>query len=137
MNPLVAPLGLLAAEASQLGYAFMDRLIAEAKSGRNKFDKSGECFCGVFYDDMLVGCGGINQDPYVDQDVGRLRHVYILSEFRAKGLGSALVKDLLQRSKPNFGIIRLRTSDSNADTFYQAIGFAPVDHESATHLIET
>ena len=136
LDPLAIQLDPLAAEAGAQGYAFMGRLIDEARSGRNSFDKSGECFCGIYLSSALIGCGGINQDPYTDQYVGRLRHVYILSEFRRKGVASTLVKDLLNRSKSSFGVIRLRTSDDQAGRFYEALGFNPIDHDSATHLIE-
>ena len=127
----------LATEARAQGYAFVDRLIDEARSGQNAFQKAGECFCGVFVDGTLVGCGGLNQDPYVGPTVGRIRHIFILAAYRRRGIAAALVRELLRRAKPAFATVRLRTPDKNASRFYEALGFERTDHETATHLIKT
>jgi len=136
INPGTPQLEKLAIEARNSGYTFVDRLIHEAKSGQNCFNNAGEIFCGVYYQGSLVGCGGINQDPYTDQEVGRLRHVYILARVRRNGLAKLLVDELLKRSTGAFPAIRLRTSNENADKFYEAIGFARTDVADATHIIE-
>ncbi|KIC43369.1 hypothetical protein RA27_00285 [Ruegeria sp. ANG-R] len=137
LRPSSSQLERLAIEAKEQGYAFVGRLINEAKSGTNNFDKTGECFLGVFIDEVLVGCGGVNVDPFTDQDIGRLRHIYVLKAYRRKGIASKLVKQLLNHSKTPFTSVRLRTPDQNANAFYEAIGFFRVSHEYATHTIET
>ena len=126
----------LADEARQQGYAFMDRLLEEARSGTNRFDDPGECFCGVSVNNQLVACGGINRDPYVRDQVGRLRHLYVLQSYRRNGIAVALVQNLLERSKPTFKLIRLRTPNEQAGRFYDALGFQRTTHETATHVIE-
>ena len=135
IDPSTAQLEELAVEARKLGHAFVDRLIQDARTGQNRFEKSGECFYGVFCDGMLVGCGGINQDPYTDQHVGRLRHIYVLANARREGLARMLVQELLNRSKVTFSTFRLRTSGEIADKFYDAMGFVRTDDENATHII--
>ena len=125
----------LAVEANAQGYEFVDRLLSEARSGVNRFDKDGELFCGAFLAGKLVACGGVNIDPYSDEYVGRLRHVYVLNEARRTGIATALVRYLLDTSRSSFTAIRLRTSDAHADRFYEAIGFSPTTHEKATHII--
>lgn len=125
----------LADEARAQGYFFIDRLLDEARCGKNLFENFGECFCGVFAGHLLVGCGGINKDPYVDQNIGRLRHVYVVEAYRRNGIAAALVRDLLERSKHAFDTVRLRASDDNANTFYDTLGFKRTDHETATHYI--
>lgn len=136
IDPRSPRLQVLAAEASEQGYAFIDRLIHEAASGETMFQNEGERFCGAFADGALVGCGGVNRDPYVDQWVGRLRHVYVLAAYRRLGIAAALVRDLLERSRSSFGSVRLRTADETAGRFYGALGFGSLDHDSATHFIE-
>lgn len=126
----------LAIEARAAGYKFVDRLIEDAHSGLNCFDKEGECFCGVFIDGALIGCGGVNRDPYTNRHVGRVRHVYILQNFRKNGVGKALVFELISRSKNIFKTFRLRTSDSKADAFYEAIGFARTNEPNASHIMK-
>lgn len=127
----------LSDEARQDGYFFMDRLAAEVRSGENGFQKPGECFLGAIADGMLIGCGGLNRDPYVTGVVGRLRHLYVLRAYRKKGIGAALVQQLLEHSKSSFEVVRLRTSDASAGLFYDALGFERVAHESATHRLFT
>ncbi len=51
----------LAALANQEGYAFIQRLIDEFQSGKNRFDQTGECLLLAYDGDKLVGCGGLNQ----------------------------------------------------------------------------
>ena len=139
INPIAPSCHLLnglAVEARQQRYQFMDRLLDEARSQTNVFQKEGECFCGAFADGLLVGCGGVNQDPYLDRKVGRLRHVYVLQAYRRSGIAATLVRDLLRRSESAFKIIRLRTSDESASKFYDTLGFMRTNHETATHVLE-
>ena len=137
VGPTDFRLGPLAAEARAEGYAFMDRLMSEARTGANCFDKVGEVFCGALYKGRLVGCGGVNIDPYADRVVGRLRHIYVLKEFRRMGVATGLVQTLLERSRLYFETIRLRTPDEGAGRFYEAIGFTRTAEEAATHFIQS
>lgn len=136
IEPSSEQLEKIAIEAREQGYAFIDRLIDEAKSGQNFFNQNGECFHGAFIDGTLVGCGGINCDPYTDQEVGRLRHVYVLKRYRRTGIARELVRHLLKQSNATFSVVRLRTSDQNADKFYEALGFSRTVEKDATHIIE-
>ncbi len=137
IKPHSALLRPLAVEARRDGYRFVDRLIEEALDGRNSFTGEGECFLGIFEDGELVGCGGVNKDPYVIQHVGRLRHVYVLSSARRKGLATELVRELLRRCEHSFSVFRLRTSDKNADAFYERFGFERSNDEDASHFLAT
>lgn len=136
IEPSSEQLEKIAIEAREQGYAFIDRLIDEAKSGQNSFNQNGESFHGAFFDGALVGCGGINCDPYTDQEVGRLRHVYVLKRYRRTGKARELVRHLLKQSNATFRVVRLRTSDQNADKFYEALGFSRTVEKDATHIIE-
>ena len=124
----------LAAEARAEGYEFVDRLVREARSGVNRFDQPGEIFCGAFAANGLVGCGGVNLDPYLTQRVGRLRHVFVSGAARRTGVATVLVEALVRRSRSNFSLIRLRTPDARANRFYEAIGFVPTTEDMATHI---
>ncbi len=84
LRPSSNKLERLAIEAKEQGYAFVSRLANEAKSGKNNFNKTGEWSLGVYLEEVWVGCGGINVDPFTDQDVGRLQHVYVLNAYRKK-----------------------------------------------------
>lgn len=135
IDPSTSHLNELAAEAKKHGYSFVERLIQEAKNGKNRFAKKGECFFGVYCGGALVACGGVNRDPYTDQYVGRLRHIYVLSSAMRSGVATLLVKNMLNQCKADFDTFRLRTSDENADKFYEAIGFRRTDEKYATHIL--
>ena len=125
----------LRAEAVVEGFRFVDRLVAEWQSGRNRFVRPGEMFLGAFRATELVAVGGLNRDPYADQDgIGRLRHLYVRRSARHSGAGSALVRQLLDRAEAAFHSVRLRTETQEAAAFYVGLGFRSVQDETATHI---
>src|SRR6266481_537833 len=104
-------LGTLRSEAIQQGFGFMDRLAADWASGANTFSRPGECRMGVFADRRLSAVGGLSVEPYGHRaDVGRLRHVYVCSDWRRRGIGRILVDRLLDEARQAFGEVRLRTA---------------------------
>ena len=123
-------------EAIQQGFGFMDRLAADWASGANTFSRPGECLLGVFADGRLIAVGGLNVDPYGRRaDVGRLRHVYVCSDWRRKGIGRILVDRLLDEARQAFGEVRLRTVTDRAASFYVRCGFGPVKEATASHAM--
>lgn len=135
VTPESAGFDTLLEEAGQQGFQFLDRLYTDWLDGTNRFDRPGEALLGVYEDGVLVGIGGINRDPYAQSDdVGRLRHVYVLRRARRRGVASILVERLLAGAQDHFLVIRLRTDTAEAARFYSAIGFIPVAEESATHV---
>ena len=133
--PDAAGLQRIAEKARAEGYSFVDRLLHEAQSGANRFDGAGECFLGLFMSGVLIGCGGLNRDPFVGGDTGRLRHIYVSPDHRRQGLARCLVAELLRRGRPTFSMIRLRVADEAGRAFYEALGFSSIDEPSATHEI--
>jgi GNAT superfamily N-acetyltransferase len=114
------------------GLAFTGRFVAEWKSGRNRFDRPGEVSLFAYLEGSLVGFGGLNRDPYQDRpSVGRVRHVYVEPAARGRGVGTALVRELVRRAAPAFATLRLATRE--AAPFYEQLGFARVSEHKATH----
>ena len=125
----------LRAEAVVEGFRFVDRLIFEWQSGCNRFLQRGEVFVGAFWEAELVAVGGLNRDPYADQDgIGRLRHLYVRRSARHTGAGSAIVRHLLDKAEGAFHSVRLRTETQEAADFYVGLGFQPVHDKTATHV---
>ena len=126
----------LQAEARAEGYDFLDRLLDDWQSGENRFDGPGEIFVGAFDKDVLVGVGGLNRDPFLDDPtVGRIRRVYIRAGWRNQGLGRALVTALVEHARQNFRSVRLRAENPPAGRLYERMGFLPIDDPSATHSL--
>ena len=125
----------LRAEASEEGFRFVDKLVAEWRSGTNRFSQPGEILLGVFQAANLVAIGGLNRDPYADQaGIGRLRHLYVTQPVRRSGVGAALVRQLLNYADGVFHSVRLRTKTPEAAEFYTSLGFHHVRNENATHV---
>lgn len=133
LGPAAEP---ICADAERQGIAFVRRLFEEWASGTNRFDRPGETILGAWHGDRLVGVGGLNRDPYAaDAEIGRLRHVYVLSSHRRLGIGALLVGRLLRAAAGHFRVVRLRAASAESAAFYRALGFAECGDPAATHLI--
>ncbi len=86
----------------------------------------------------IIGICGLNIDPYANsQSIGRVRHLYVMVEYRRRGIGRALVERVIDEARLNFNRLHLRTHSDVADKFYRAIGFTPYDgDEYCTHILE-
>ena len=123
--------------ASAEGFRFIERCVRDWTLGYNRFDGAGETLLGAFADEALVGLCGLSRDPYAaNAKTGRLRHLYVVREYRRRGLGSDLTVKVLDGASETFDVVRLRTDTSSGVAFYEQLGFAQVQEEDATHLIE-
>lgn len=123
-------------DAQADGVRFIDRLIADWRSGVNRFDRRGECLLLARSGGTAVGCIGLNADPYAaDEATARLRHLYVLSRYRRCGVGRALVGAALHRAAGRYAIVRLRTDDAGAARFYVSLGFEATSEDDATHVL--
>jgi GNAT superfamily N-acetyltransferase len=116
------------------GFGFITRFADDCANGSVQLDAPGEYFYGDFDNDDLVALGGVTPDPYVhDASVGRVRHVFVRPEFRARGVGRALVDTLEARAQNRYARLRLRTDTAAAARFYERLGYHVVSNVSATH----
>lgn len=126
----------LQTDAHAEGYNFIDRLVNEWSSGKNRFNKQGEVLRGCIDQGILVGVGGLNRDPFANAaDVGRIRRVYVRPAWRNKGLGRALAASLVDDARKHFRCARLRAATPMAAKLYESIGFSPVTDPNATHMM--
>lgn len=131
---LPADLTELIAESRKEGFDFLARLVRDWDSGQNRFDSEGEALFLARFNGRLVGLCGLNRDPYLNDDqVARLRHLYVRRDSRRKGVGSKLVIRTLELAKQHFQRVRLRTETAFA--FYESAGFYETNEEDATHAI--
>src|ERR1700735_3318172 len=90
----------LRAEARAEGYNFIDTLLEEWSTNRNRFDQPGEILLGVIERDNLIAVGGLNRDPFLaDPTTGRIRRVYVRAAWRNHGSGCSLVTTLLDHAR--------------------------------------
>jgi N-acetylglutamate synthase-like GNAT family acetyltransferase len=130
---LPAALAPLEREASAEGFGMLTRLRTEWEYGINRFDREGEILLAIFRADGVLGIGGLNRDPYVDDPrVGRLRHLYVTKSERRAGIGKILVERILGHSTAHFDSVRLWTD--RAGSFYERLGFERVNAPKVTHV---
>jgi len=122
-------------EASeQEGFKFLTRLKNDWISGANRFDKINEQLYQVKQGVQIIAIGGINNNPYQEVgEVGRIRRVYVLPEYRRKGIGRKLTLHLLDTFMDKYEKITLRTDTEEASKFYESIGFKNVKSKNHTH----
>jgi GNAT superfamily N-acetyltransferase len=114
----------LVVESEQAGWRFVRRLSDEWAAGANRFDQPGEALFAARVGERLVGVCGLNIDPYAaDRWVGRVRHLYVLAEFRRLGVGRRLVEAVVASAQGRFASLRLRTESAEAAAFFERLGF--------------
>ncbi|WP_246871802.1 GNAT family N-acetyltransferase, partial [Pantoea ananatis] len=71
------------------GLNMLRRLEENWLSGYNRFDRPGEKLIGAYVDRLIIGVCGLNVDPFTQETgVGRLRHLYVDTEWRKNRIGS-------------------------------------------------
>jgi GNAT superfamily N-acetyltransferase len=120
------------------GFAFVHRFVDEWRAETNCFNRKGEIFFIAKDNNQLVGCCGLNIDPYyLVSGLGRVRHLYVLSSKRRQGIGSQLIKEIVREAKHNFDWLNLRTNDVEASLFYLAQGFKrSYKRPESTHVLK-
>ena len=125
----------LAEAARAEGFEFLDRLIREWVSGANRFEGANEALYGTFVGDTLVGTAGLTfQRP----GLGRVRRVYVRSDFRRKGVARRLMAEVLAFARAHYPEVALYTGTVEAARLYEGMAFVPespggMDH--ATHRL--
>jgi len=132
----VPGLDLLLAEAQAESYDFVDSLVEDWENGDNCFDGPGEALYGCFEGGLLVGVGGLNLDPFAgDATLGRIRRVYVRQAWRNRGIGRALIAELIRKARQGFRAVRLRAENNDAARLYERMGFSPIASPDATHIL--
>ncbi|GAB1769627.1 GNAT family N-acetyltransferase [Bacillus sp. Aph1] len=115
-------------ESQEEGFFFLTKLIAEYKSGQNVFNKTGERLWGVYGEqNELIAVAALNQDPYSKcANVGRVRRFYVSAQFRRKGIGKRLLKEIIHYAENYYDSLVLYTDTEEAKLFYERTGFKRV-----------
>ncbi len=135
---------ILQSEAREEGYDFIETLVEEWASAKNRFEAPGEALCGYLDQGLLVAVGGLNCDPFAGRpDMGRIRRVYVRHAWRNQGVGRALVTALVDEARTHFSCVRLRAEKRRGGTplrehglcCYRKPGWDPHDDFPRNHLI--
>jgi ribosomal protein S18 acetylase RimI-like enzyme len=104
-------------------------------SGRVCFGGAGEALLGAFQANRIIGIGGLTHDPYSDDPTtGRVRHLYVMPEWRRRGVGASLLAEIERHAQSNFSSLVLRTDTKNAASFYESLGYErSTEAKTTTH----
>lgn len=127
----------LADDAIKDRYDFVERTIIEWKNVSNQFSGKNEILFAAFENEACIGIGGLNVDPYLnDETVGRVRHLYVSREWRGKGVGTLLLKRIIEYATNSFTRIRLYTENPIAEHSYERNGFIKSSEYKCSHSLE-
>lgn len=127
----------LLTESVREGFRHIARLIEEYKNGLNRFNQEGEALFLCMRDNKVIGICGLNRDPYDGNNVGRVRRLYVLNEFRRCSIGRKLIEAVIHKSQKYHKKLVLKTDNPKASCFYKDLGFNEVnDDEKITHYLD-
>ena len=121
-------------ESDNEGYNMINRLAGDYHAGENRFDKKGEKLIGYSVENKIIALCGLNVEP-THRKYGRIRRLYVLPKYRNQGIGTSLVKHIVDYARTNFVGVVVNICELPVDNFYQSIGFKLVSHPSFTHLL--
>jgi GNAT superfamily N-acetyltransferase len=120
-------------EAARDGVRNMSLLIAEWESGVERFDAPGEALFGAFDSDILVGVGGVTVEQ--DADAMRMRRLYVLHDWRKRGIGRALAQAMIAKGLESADFLTCNArATPTAAKFWEAVGFTPTNAPGWTHV---
>jgi N-acetylglutamate synthase-like GNAT family acetyltransferase len=108
----------------------MDRGTEQDKHEKNSFNLA------AFFDGQIVGAARVRK---ASEELGIISYVAVLARFRNKGIGTILVKRLIEKAKQErIKVVRLR-SRITALEFYRRLGFQeknePFEYLGIPHII--
>lgn len=80
----------------------------------------------------------MNQEPHsVNQEIGRVRRLYVSPSVRRFGIGRMLMDSVIAEARNHCRILVLKTDNPVADLFYLSIGFSfKIHSENDTHFLQ-
>lgn len=120
------------------GYRFMERFVEEFDSEENMFDKEGEGLFAAKIDNQIVGIISINVDPFLNKEtIGRVRHLYVLPQFRNRGIASALLRTVVELGSKYFQMLTLYSDNFIPEKLYTQYGFIRSnEYDRTSHILE-
>jgi len=127
----------LVTESSREGFRHIRRLVKEYASGVNRFDREHEALFACRSGGRIIGICGLNQVSDFGGDIGRVRRMYVLPEFRRQGVGRMLMQAVIQTAGHHYSRLVLRTDQPHAGDFYISLGFSEFpQHLNITHSLK-
>jgi GNAT superfamily N-acetyltransferase len=125
----IPQLAVLIAESEAEGFRFLARLRRDDSVDTAYLESGHFVVLGNFDGERLIATGGLTPDPYLaDPAIGRVRHVYVTSAYRRRGVGRQLMAALDQHA-----ILGTGCSDFAPIRLALPLSTRRSDIDSATH----
>ena len=131
---------ILIGAAHAEGFGFVERLRTRWTNGayddgENPLDTNATAFAG-FVDGDLKAIGAQTLDS-LEPSPGhrRIRHVYVHPDARRAGVGRTLASALIHEGFTHAPRLHLRATHALSTAFWDAMGFARVEHPTRTHVL--
>ncbi len=121
----------LRADAAADGIRNMGILVADWKSGKERYDMPGEALFGAFDGAALLGVGCVKIEPGVT--AMRMRRLYVLRAARRQGVGRMLADAMIARGFESADRLTCNAVPPGAGEFWEAMGFSYVAADGWTH----
>ncbi|MCE5258038.1 MAG: N-acetyltransferase [Chloroflexi bacterium] len=109
------------------GYATLGQMLPRSHHKLYQFLRD---FVGAWNGDQLVGCGSL---ALIWEQLGEIRSLAVLPEWRRKGIGKMMIDYLLEDAK-NLGLNQVFAL-TYQQAFFESMGFRQVARESLPHKI--
>jgi GNAT superfamily N-acetyltransferase len=120
-------------EADRDGVRNMGLLIDEWDNGVERFDETGEALFGAFDGNTLIGVGGVTIEA--DADAMRMRRLYVLRDWRKRGVGRALAQVMIAKGLESADFLTCNARATPASMkFWEAMRFTAADAPGWTHV---
>ncbi|MHB9033575.1 MAG: N-acetyltransferase [Anaerolineae bacterium] len=109
------------------GYATLGQMLPRSQHKLYQFLRD---FVGAWSADQLVGCGSL---ALIWEQLGEIRSLAVLPEFRRKGIGKLMIEYLLEDAR-QLGLTRVFAL-TYQQGFFESMGFHQVARETLPHKI--
>lgn len=112
---------------SLLDAAFAELVVRYGPEGRSRV-RDGATFLMALLEGKAVGCGAVQ--PTGDAGVGELKRMFVLREFRGRGIASAMLGSLEALAvELGYSAVRLATGDRQPEAIalYEKHGYRPIE----------
>jgi GNAT superfamily N-acetyltransferase len=131
LTELPPDIEILQADAAVDGIRNMASLVADWRSGKDRYDMPGEALFGAFDGARLIGVGCVKIEPGVT--AMRMRRLYVLRAARRRGVGCLLADAMIARALESADRLTCNAAPPGASDFWEAMGFKRVTADGWTH----
>ena len=116
------------------GHNMVRRLLEDFAAEINPFDLPGEALWIHPDAGAVTGVCGLNRETEKGFDqAGRIRRLYVVPGYRGKGIARSLLETVITFASEHYELLTVNVGQLAAGSFYEHLGFNPIEHPRITH----